>query len=100
MRPTRTMPSRDIKRLAFLAMLVLVLRFVAVEWHQAAAHHAADEPCEFCLVVERSGTGMAPLVAATLQLVPSPAPQIPAARPIAAGPRLAPPPRGPPSSRS
>lgn len=100
MKPASTTASRGIKRLAFLAMLVLVLRFVAVDWHQAAAHHAADEPCEVCLVVERGGTGLAAVLPAAPNLAPLPAPPVPATCVAAAGPAPAPLPRGPPSSSS
>src|SRR6056297_2293251 len=100
MNPFGDTATRGIKRLAFLAMLVLVLRCVAVEWHQAVAHHPSDASCEFCLVVERGGTGAPPAVLPSPGFVPLAAPPGPGVCPVVARRAPAPLPRGPPSSCS
>jgi hypothetical protein len=90
----------DMKRLALLAALLLVLRFLAIDLHHAVADHQVDEPCELCLVIERGGNAVAH---AATPLVTQPdviAGAFLASSPPVLAVALRPPPRGPPASLS
>lgn len=90
----------DLKRLALLAALLLVLRFLALDLHHVVADHQVGEPCELCLVLERGGNAVAQaavpftpqVVIISGAILASPAPVLAAA--------WLPPPRGPPASLS
>lgn len=100
MNQASTLLPFNLKRLALLGALLLVLRFFALDLHHAVVHHPVDEPCELCLVVERGGNALAeavvpfppqPLIITAAVLVPPPPGGAVALRP---------PPRGPPASLS
>ena len=90
------MPLR-LERFAWMVALVVVLRFTAWDLHHVFDLHAADEPCEVCLVVERGGDG--PVAATDKPPLPhiSPAPRSGFANPHRATPAPCPLPRGPPT---
>jgi hypothetical protein len=85
-------------RLAWMVALLVVLRFGAWELHQSLDHHDDVQPCQVCLVLERTGDG-APVS------VGKPLP-VPTAEPLQTRQSLAPAaaaapcplPRGPPPS--
>ncbi|NGX15919.1 hypothetical protein, partial [Wenzhouxiangella sp. XN24] len=60
MNPALRTTARGIKRLALLATLALVLRFVGAELHHAHDAHEPGESCEYCLVLDRSGQALPP----------------------------------------
>lgn len=96
MNPALPTTTRGIRRLALLAMLVLVLRFAGAELHHALDVHESGESCEYCLVLERGGPALPPADVLPMAL-PAPAgisraPVVPAR----VAPRTAPLPRGPP----
>jgi hypothetical protein len=91
-----TVPLR-LERFAWIVALVVVLRFAAWDLHHVFDLHAADDPCEICLVIERGGD--VPVAAADRILLPHDAlaPPVGVAALLLATPAPCPPPRGPPS---
>jgi hypothetical protein len=49
----------SIRRLAWLAALLVVLRVFAIELHDAVADHPIGESCVACVVAERGGEALA-----------------------------------------
>jgi hypothetical protein len=90
----------DMKRLALLAALLLVLRFMALDLHHAVADHQVDEPCELCLVVERGGNAVAQVTTPLPPRLVIVTAAFPALLPPALAAPWLPPPRGPPASLS
>jgi len=91
-----TVPLR-LERFAWMVALVVVLRFAAWDLHHVFDLHAADDPCEICLVMERGGDG--PVAAAEKVLLPHDAlaPPVGVTALHLAAPAPCPPPRGPPA---
>lgn len=89
-------PGHRLQRFAWMLALVVVLRFAAWELHHAFDVHAADEHCEICAVVERSGA--APAAQHAQAAVPVPGTRLlPPAETLLTAPYAASPlPRGPP----
>jgi hypothetical protein len=91
-----TVPLR-LERFAWMVALVVVLRFAAWDLHHVFDLHAADDPCEICLVIERGGD--VPVAAADRTLLPHDAlaPPVGVSSLRLATPAPCPLPRGPPS---
>jgi hypothetical protein len=96
MNPAVPTTARGIKRLACLAMLVLVLRFVGAELHHVLDAHAPGESCAACLVLERGGNALPEAGLAALSPTPAEIDATLSPVPPAAAPALTPLPRGPP----
>jgi hypothetical protein len=86
-----------LERFAWMVAVVVVLRFAAWDLHHVFDLHAADEPCEICLVVERGGDGPVAVAARILLPHTSPAPRAAFSAPHRATPAPCPLPRGPPT---
>jgi len=93
-RPATT--QHPLARLAWIGVLVLVLRFVGAELHHVIEPHEPGETCSACLVLERGGHALPE--PGLVMLAPCHADAEPAAfpAPTAAAPLLTPLPRGPP----
>ncbi len=99
MKPQQARDSTVIKRLAWLAALLVVLRVFAWELHNAVAEHPIGETCQVCIAADRSDDALV-ATASVVQAATSDSatPRAPVSPPRAAA-ALRPPPRGPPSSR-
>lgn len=86
-----------LERFAWMVAVVIVLRFAAWDLHHVFDLHAADGPCEICLVVERGGDGPVAVAERILPPHTSPAPRAAFSAPHLATPDPCPLPRGPPS---
>jgi hypothetical protein len=92
----RATTQHPLARLAWIGVLVLVLRFVGAELHQVIEPHEPGETCTACLVLERGGHALPEPGLVVLVPFHADAEPVPPAAPTAAAPVLAPLPRGPP----
>lgn len=95
-----TPSQRRLTHFAMMVALVLVLRFVAWDLHHLLDLHAADEPCEICLLVERGGEGGPSVTGVLAQAPPFAVPGPWCTEPPGSTPDPCPLPRGPPSFES
>lgn len=90
-----------LQRFAWMVALVVVLRVIAWDLHQALDLHAeSDQRCPVCLVMERGSDGVLPVAVAAVvsPCWPAPPPMAAGLVPVATAP--GPLSRGPPSSFS
>lgn len=92
----RATAQHPLARLAWIGVLVLVLRFVGAELHQVIEPHEPGETCSACLVLERGGHALPEPGLVTLAPFHADAEPVSLPAVTAAAPVLTPLPRGPP----